>query len=141
MAASSLRCSNSMEIEYKNPRSSNVPHLNRSEVVESGDEGDVVAGGKGQAKASSVINVNDNSSDEKPAVKESEDAEHGTILSHKSITNIANINSLTKIALQRTGVHQFTHSSTESQQLTMLVTQLDAFTSLSAMQRPVKAKV
>ena len=92
-ATSSARCSiGARDIEDKGARASSVPPLNASRVVGSSygsdDDSREVAGRKSRkarAGASSVIDIDDNSSDDKPAPKESDEAERGMILSRKSI--------------------------------------------------------
>jgi hypothetical protein len=137
-AASTLRRSVGIEEEEDaDAHSRNVSPVNASRIVESSDGNDNNEGGRRAARALSVINVNDDSSDEELVAKETDEAERGRIPSYESIGKYVNA---TQIALQKNGTHPFTHSSTLSHQLTMLETLLDVFMSSSATRRHVGAK-
>ena len=80
-AASSQRRSVEIEeVEDEDYRSRNVSPLNASRVIESSDgsDGGEVGVGK-RARASSVIDIDNNSSEEVPVAEETDEAERGKI--------------------------------------------------------------
>ena len=86
--ASSPRHSEEMdEVQDDNTPSPNAPHSSASQIAPflngSDDEGHVVASRK--TPASSVIDVNDDSSGEEPVAEETDRDERGIISSRKSI--------------------------------------------------------
>jgi hypothetical protein len=84
MASSPRHSSEVRDVDAPSP---DVPHSNASRTAPSSDGSDDEAGRKTLASAASVINVNDDSSDEEPVAeeKETDKAERGTISSRKSI--------------------------------------------------------
>jgi len=95
MAATSAASTQRSSVEVENvddeghhPR--NVSPVNASRILESSDGSDDEGpeGNRKAAKALSIININDNSSDEEPVPKESDKAERGMIQSHQSIGNM-----------------------------------------------------
>jgi hypothetical protein len=130
------------EVEDENHRSNNLNAgpSNASRVVESSDddpdeEGE--AAGRGVARAQSVINIRDNSSDEEQAVTKADEAERGMI---KSVIYWNMLLMPKQIALQKNGTHRSMHSSTLSRLLTTLETLRDVLMSSSATRRHVWAK-
>lgn len=144
-APSSPRRSVSIEeVDDADARSSNVPPSHASRVVESSDGSNVEGNGavrrKRQMRASSVINLNNGSSDEEPVGNETAEAERGMNLRHKSIGKHVDIKLSIQLALQKTGAHRFMPSSIQSRLLIILVTHLVAFMSSSATRSPVRAR-
>ena len=99
------------EVQDEGHRPCNVRPSNVSCIIESSDGSDDFPV-RNAARAVSVINVNDESSDE------TDEAERGTILYNESIRNVL-ILIFMQIALQRIGTHQSTHSSIPSHLLIM----------------------
>lgn len=137
----SLRRSVEMEeVEDEDSHSSNIPPSNASRFIESSDENDnnedEFVGGK-RARASSVINIDDGSSEGAPAVEETDEAERGRIMNllviDRMLTSI-------QIASRKTGTHQSMRSSTLFHPSTTLETQHDVFMSSSATQSLVRVK-
>jgi hypothetical protein len=123
------------EVEEEGRHSGNVSPSNASRTVESTDRSDDEEG----RKAARAIDIDNDSSDEEPVAKETDEAERGMILSRESI-RLGNMLILIQTALQKNGTHQSMHSSTLSHLLTMLETQPDVFMSSSATRRHVRAK-
>ena len=126
-------------VEDEHGHSRNISPSDTSQVIESSDgsnDDQVETVGRKRPRVSSVIDVDDDSSEEVPVAEETDDAERG--MTHESIDN--HMLTLTQIASRKIGMHQSMHSSTLFHPLTMLETQLDVFMSLSAMQSLVRVK-